>query len=423
MAEITSDGEIIRVLIPYSVDAVAKLRSIGGGRWDPAEKVWKFRYSRETEKRIINQFSGKQHQPVTSSSTEKRIDNQFSDKQIQPGTSNNTENRIKNQFRDRQNYPAISRETENHIKNQFGDRQIQPGTSNNTENRIETQLRDKQNQPEITINTEKLASEIKLRGYSSKTEKAYVRHIENFFKYCREKKFYPSRINAEKYILEISSARHLSGSYINQFASSVKFYFNTCLNQPEEAVALHRMKPGHRLPPVLTRAEVTNLLDCVSNIKHKTILAITYSSGLRISEVISLKTGDIDDDMMNIHIRQGKGKKDRVTLLSKIAAEMILVYKKKYVPACWLFPGQIPSRHISSRSVEAVFRRALLKAKIEKPATVHTLRHSFATHLLEGGTDIRYIQQLLGHKNLSTTQIYTHVSSWKLKNIVSPLDK
>ena len=381
MAEITSDGEIIRVLVPYSIDAVARLRGIGGGRWDPEEKVWKFRYSRETEKRIQNQFGSKQNQPVTSISPEKRIQNQFGSKQNQPVTSISTEKSLENQ----------------------------PGV--------------KMIHPEITINTEKLASEIKLRGYSSKTEKAYVRHIENFFKYCREKHFNPSRINAEKYILEISSARHLSGSYINQFASSVKFYFNTCLNQPEEAVALHRMKPGHRLPPVLSKAEVVNLLDCVSNLKHKTILAVIYSSGLRISEAVSLKTGDIDDDMMNIHIRQGKGKKDRVTLLSKTAAELILVYKKEYVPACWLFPGQIPSRHISSRSVEAVFRRALLKAKIEKPATVHTLRHSFATHLLENGTDIRYIQQLLGHKNLSTTQIYTHVSSWKLKNIVSPLDQ
>lgn len=338
MAGIISDGKVIKIRIPYSREAVLKLRQIGGGRWDPEEKVWVFSFSREKDALIRNNFG-----PI---------------------------------------YYL----------------------------------------PEINNSIEKLRKELTLRGYSPKTEKAYTGHVEKLLEFCRTMWLFPDHKSTEAYLFKISSAGKLSGTFINQFTSSVKFYFNNCLGRPDEAMLLHRVKNEKKLPPVLSRSEVLLLLESVANLKHKTILSVIYSSGLRISEVINLKPGDIDSDKMTIHVRQGKGKKDRITVLSKKAAELIFSYRKEYLPSVWLFPGQIQSRHISARSVEAVFARALLKAEIEKDATVHTLRHSFATHLLENGTDIRYIQLLLGHKNLGTTQIYTHVSNWKLKNIVSPLD-
>ncbi len=338
MAGIISDGKDIKVRIPYSREAVLKLHQIGGGRWNPEEKVWIFSYSREKDALI------------------------------------------------RKNIGPIS----------F--------------------------LPDIETEIVKLKKELALRGYSPKTEKAYISHVEKLLKFCRSEWLTPNHKTTDKFLLELCSGLKLSGSFMNQFTSSIKFYFNNCLGRPDEAMLLHRYKIGKKLPPVLSKTEVALLLDSVINLKHKTILSVIYSSGLRISEVINLKPGDIDFDTMNIHVRQGKGRKDRITVLSRKAAQLISLYREEYLPSVWLFPGQIQSRHISVRSVEAVFGRALLKSGIEKAATVHTLRHSFATHLLEGGTDIRYIQQLLGHKNLSTTQIYTHVSSWKLKNIVSPLD-
>jgi site-specific recombinase XerD len=338
VTEITSDGKTIKIRIPYSRATVLKLRQIGGGRWNPEEKMWVFSYTVEKE--------------------------------------------------------AL-------IRKEFGEITFLP---------------------DIKESIEKLKRELVLRGYSPKTEKAYIGHIEKLLAFCRSRWLIPDHASTEKYILEACSSNKLSSSFKNQFTSSVKFYFNNCLGRPDEAMRILRFKNTKKLPPVLSKPEVLLLLESVTNLKHKTILSVIYSSGLRISEAVNLKPGDVDSEMMNIHVRQGKGGKDRTTVLSKKAAFLISLYKKEYLPSVWLFPGQIQSRHISVRSVEAVFKQALLKAKITKPATVHTLRHSFATHLLEGGTDIRYIQQLLGHKNLATTQIYTHVSSWKLKNIISPLD-
>ncbi len=267
-----------------------------------------------------------------------------------------------------------------------------------------------------------LNNKIVLWGYSKSTIKAYMSHIENFFNYCSAEKITPEHCSANQYILRLTKEKNLSRSYINQFISAVKFYFSSYTNLYKESSGIRRIKNEFRLPCVFSKEEVSKLLGAVTNLKHKTILALIYSSGLRISEAAKLRIEDIDNDRMNILIRQGKGRKDRTTILSKKAASMIMSYRKIYHPVGWLFPGENHSRHISERSIEAVFIRALAKAEIEKDATVHTLRHSFATHLLENGTDIRYIQQLLGHSNIKTTTIYTHVSSWKINNIKSPLD-
>ena len=167
----------------------------------------------------------------------------------------------------------------------------------------------------------------------------------------------------------------------------------------------------------------TKILTALTNEKHKTILFLIYSAGLRVGEVVKLKADDIDSERMLIHIVQGKGRKDRFTVLSQITLNQLRKYFMLYKPEIWLFPGQDNKSHITERTVEKVFKDACKIAKIKKKVSVHSLRHSFATHLLEGGTDLRYIQELLGHTSTKTTEIYTHVSQKSLRNISSPLDK
>jgi integrase/recombinase XerD len=175
------------------------------------------------------------------------------------------------------------------------------------------------------------------------------------------------------------------------------------------------------LPSVLSEEEVFRLLKQVDNLKHKTALSIIYSAGLRIGELINLKINDIDSARGQIRILQGKGKKDRVSLLSTNILKMLREYYKEYRPKEWLFEGQFGGQY-SQGSIQEVFRQAKKSAGIRKRATVHTLRHSFATHLLERGTDLRYIQELLGHQSSRTTEIYTHVTEKGFKNIISPFD-
>jgi len=160
----------------------------------------------------------------------------------------------------------------------------------------------------------------------------------------------------------------------------------------------------------------------VENPKHRLILMFIYSSGLRVSEVVKLKPGDIDMKRKMLRIQEGKGRKDRYTILVDSAIKEMKKYREIYKPYKWLFAGQNPEKHTSVRTVQAIFKRAVAKVGIEKEVTVHSLRHSFATHLIENGIDIRYVQELLGHKSLKTTEIYTHVSTRYIENIKSPLD-
>ena len=173
---------------------------------------------------------------------------------------------------------------------------------------------------------------------------------------------------------------------------------------------------------MLSKLEVKQIINCTNNLKHKTILSTIYSAGLRLSETINLKIADIDSERKLIYVRGGKGKKDRTTILSKELLPMLREYYKGYKPKVWLFEGLENGRY-SKRSVQNIFKKSLQKSKISKIATVHSLRHSFATHLLEQGDDLRYIQKILGHRSSKTTEIYTHVTSVGLNKIKSPLDE
>lgn len=242
-----------------------------------------------------------------------------------------------------------------------------------------------------------------VRGFSPRSIKAYCGHINRFSAY-------------------LTANHNYSHSYVNQAISSVKFYCLKVLKLDDNTPYI-RPKKENKLPNVLSLLEVKLILEALQNIKHKAILYITYSSGLRVSEVVRLRLDDFDRDRKTLRIRQGKGRKDRYTLLSEIALEIVNRYCDQEKPVKWLFPGQQKECHLTERSVQKIFEHALIKSGIIKNVSIHSLRHSFATHLLEGGIDIRYIQELLGHQSIHTTQRYTHVSIKDARRIKSPLDQ
>jgi Site-specific recombinase XerD len=265
--------------------------------------------------------------------------------------------------------------------------------------------------------------QLKLKGYSFKTRKSYLNHIRRFSSFIDKNLELIEDQQIRKYILFLIDDQKSSHSYINQAISAIKFLYNDTLNLKRSIDSIPRPKKEKKLPNILSFEEVKRILEALDNEKHKTILFLVYSSGLRVGEVVRLKFEDIDSKRMLIHVVQGKGKKDRYTLLSLIALQQLRRYYSLYKPEKWLFPGQNKKEFLSERTVERIFEKACLIAKIDKNVSVHSLRHSFATHLLEGGTDLRFIQELLGHSSSKTTEIYTHVTNKSISKIQSPLDK
>jgi len=209
-------------------------------------------------------------------------------------------------------------------------------------------------------------------------------------------------------------------STLNQVINALKFYYGTILKK-KFIHEVKRPRKDKKLPIVLSKEELAQILNSVDNIKHKAILMLVYSTGLRVSEVVKLKPEDIDSERMLIHIRGAKGRKDRYTMLAEMALGIIKEYQRQYRFDKWLFGGIRTDRHITTKTVEKILEHACKKADIKKDISVHTLRHSFANHLLESGTDLRYIQELLGHIHSKTTEIYPHVSTSGLAKIKSPL--
>ncbi len=264
--------------------------------------------------------------------------------------------------------------------------------------------------------------ELKLRGYSPKSRKAYLGHIERFGQFYMKDLRRLGETEVRNYMLHLLEAKQTSHTYVNQAVSALKFFYGRVLKRPKIMVNVPRPSRERKLPEVLNKQEIFNLLEAVDNPKHRAIMLLTYSAGLRLGEVVRLRVEDIDSERGLIHVRQAKGRKDRYTVLSKIALEDLRIYWKEYKPQKWLFPSAQPDHHLHERSVQKILEHACKKAGIRKAISVHTLRHSFATHLLEGGTDLRYIQELLGHKSSKTTEIYTHVSKKDIGRIQSPLD-
>ena len=269
----------------------------------------------------------------------------------------------------------------------------------------------------------RIEDEMKLRGYSAKTRKSYRNHLLQFKRYFNDRALL--EIGAEEirqYLLSLINEKQASQSYYNQAINAIKLLYAKVLQRPRAIEEIHRPRRERRLPVVLSREAVERMVNEVDNRKHRTLLILMYSSGLRVGEIVRLRLEDIDFDRKMVHVRRAKGRKDRYTLLSDVSIALVQAYLSEYQPVQWLFPGAKVGRHLSEASVQKIVRAARQKAKIPQHATSHTLRHSFATHLLDAGVDLRYIQALLGHSSSKTTEIYTHVSKKDLGRIQSPAD-
>ncbi|MBI3005655.1 MAG: tyrosine-type recombinase/integrase [Ignavibacteriales bacterium] len=272
---------------------------------------------------------------------------------------------------------------------------------------------------------ETVRKEMQLRNYSSKTIKAYESNIRNFVRY-----FHPrhprelGRDDIKDYLIHLLTEKKYPGSTVNQIYNALRLLYVDLYGKPLIIHNLPRPQKERKLPDVLGEEEIKQLFGVVRNVKHRVMLMLAYSCGLRVSELVRVRIEDIDSRRGLIHVRGAKGKKDRFTMLPESMKPVLHHYWLLYRLGVtgWLFRGAKLDSHLSIRSIQEVFEEAVERAGITKPVSMHTLRHSFATHMLEHGTDLRYIQELLGHQSPKTTQIYTHVSSESLGKLKSPMD-
>lgn len=264
-----------------------------------------------------------------------------------------------------------------------------------------------------------LAQELIIRGFSRRTIKSYLSHNQKFLDFIGKSAKEATAQDIKDFLLYLKSQNY-SNTSLNNVISALKFYYEQILHR-KLFFNIRRPKKENFLPIVLTRAEIISIINCVHNLKHKLLLSLLYGSGLRVSEVVKLKISDIDILSKSILIKAGKGQKDRFTILSKNSVELLNLYLSN-LPAkqIYLFAGT--KIHLSQRSAQKIFARAVTESGLKTQATCHSLRHSFATHLLEQGLDIRFIQKLLGHSSIKTTEKYTKVARNFLQNINSPLD-
>lgn len=259
---------------------------------------------------------------------------------------------------------------------------------------------------------------LRLRSYSSKTRKAYLFYIDDYINFAKRNKIK----NLQKAIEEFLLAKHKkqqSPQTINLALNAVKFLYSEVLKSPQK-INLKFAKRNKKLPVVLSRSEIKKIIKITENPKYRLMISLGYGCGLRVSEVINLKVADLDIDQLVIHIRGAKGKKDRISILpEKLQNDLRNTIAGKNTNS-FVFASNRGGK-LTTTSLQKMFRKSLTNSGIKKNATFHSLRHSFATHLLENGVDIRYVQKLLGHQNIRTTQVYTKITNPKLKNIKSPL--
>ncbi|MGD8401650.1 MAG: tyrosine-type recombinase/integrase [Bacillota bacterium] len=269
---------------------------------------------------------------------------------------------------------------------------------------------------------EKMLKDMQLRGFSLHTQRTYFNHLLRFESFFKKPAQILDSEDLRSFLLYLIATKQFSGEYVDSVYSGLKFFYEKTLGRAWNMVEVPRLKRTHKLPVALSRNEIKQLLSVTSNLKFKAMFMAAYSGGLRVSEIAHLKISDIDSENMQIFIRQGKGNLDRFTLLSKNLLDILRLYWWQYRPQDWLFPGKISGQPLSIRAIQHAFLKMRTEAGINKKATIHSLRHSFATHLLEDGTDIVRIQKLLGHANIRTTLLYLHVAKVKLLQVKSPLD-
>jgi len=265
--------------------------------------------------------------------------------------------------------------------------------------------------------------DLQLSGATTSTQKNYLREVVNLEKYFNRSPTELGETELKEYLLHLIKERHLSEGTFRFYVAGLKFLYRTTLKREWPVEKIKHPRAKTKLPIVLDLSEVESLFAVTKNLKHKAMLMITYSAGLRVSEAARLELTDIDSKRMVVRICQGKGGKDRYSILSQTTLEHLRQYWRKYRPDRWLFEGTKNNDHITSYTIQHVFYAAKKRAGITKPASVHTLRHSFATHLIEAGISLHHVQLLLGHRSPTTTTVYLHVSRLNLAQVKSPLDK
>ena len=282
--------------------------------------------------------------------------------------------------------------------------------------------------PAVSPLRQRLLDDMRMRKLRPKTQAAYVRAVRYFAAFLRRSPDTATAEDLRLFQLHLVD-RGISPITLNATITGLKFFFDVTLDRGELMAKMSYVHVPHKLPVVLSREEAARLIAAASNLKDKTALSIAYGTGLRVSEIVALKVGDIDSERMTLRVDQGKGRKDRYAMLSPVLLERLRAWWRyahaqgKMLPGGWLFPGMDPVDPLTARQLNRAVHTAALAAGIDKRGSMHTLRHSFATHLLEQKVDIRVIQVMLGHKKLETTSIYTHVATEILREVVSPLER
>ena len=360
-------AEYLNITLPISMREthLERVRNIHGRRWNPENKVWEVPNTEQTL-RFIQRFFGNEIKWSFSLS-----DNIFTKKII------TEENKF---IKKEEKKPAFN---------------------------------------DYLIRLEEVLLQKRYRHTTNKSYRNIVRSYLLHYDNVSPKEL--SRAQIDQYILYCIKEKKVSEAYQDVVVSALKIFYTEALMQPEKVEKLYRPRKKTRLPHVLSEQEVTLVLKSCQNLKHRCILMLLYSGGLRLGEITNLQIADIQPDIKRIFVRNGKGGKDRYTILSDKAMVFLDTYKELYRPVLWLFEGSTGGQY-SDRSVQQIFTKAKIKSGVNERATTHTLRHSFATHLLEKGIDLRYIQELLGHESSKTTEIYTHITKSGWDKLRSPLD-
>jgi len=399
--------ERLKLYFDYDREVIELIKTIPGARWHPGERCWHVSVLAGPVEKLNRLFEGKLLFELDKG-TGRQGDGK--DGRWNGGRPISPIRDVIMVEKEGDSTKESCRDGTNHGK-QSGDRTISQTGDLSFERNARIEL-----VPSEFIKT------LTLKNYAQNTIRTYKTMLQEFLEYYKD--LDPGKITGEQirdYLLYLLDKRKISISYQNQSINAIKFYYEQVLGRPVRTYYIQRPKKPKVLPNVLSEEEVQMILNKMDNLKHKCIISLAYSAGLRLGEVINLKPGDIDSKRNYVIVRQGKGMKDRYSLLSGRILELLRKYYAEYKPKEWLFEGQFGGPY-SATSIHAILKSAVEKAGIKKRVTVHTLRHSFATHLLERGTDIRYIQELLGHQSSRTTEIYTHMTQKGLGKIKSPLD-
>lgn len=386
-------GEYLVRFPRFDADGVKRIRQIPGRKWSPEEGGWHIPAEEETEALLRRAFpgvalpvspdpAGPEEAPPPRADQAKRPSNGAQASSLSPSEPK----------------PLLS---------PLSNGQPSPLASSDEET------------------LEEMSRAMVLEGFSPRTRKVYLGYVRRFAQWTRVPLRQSGPEEVRRYLVYLVEEKVVSRSSHSQAVSALRFLFQNVLRRPQAIRDIPRPKRHKCLPNVLSRQEVDSLLKAVRHPSSRALVMLLYSGGLRVSEVVRLRLEDLDGDRGLLRIRSGKGRKDRYTLLSRRALEAVerhLLFQDR-PSGPWLFPGERQGRHLGTRSVQKMVSRAGVRAGIRKRVTPHTLRHSFATHLLEGGTDLRYIQELLGHASSRTTEIYTHVSNRDLSRIRNPLDE